>query len=136
MTNLLLEPRRALQRWTPLRELVGIGDDYKVFDLVAPPHAEPPYIVIQFPPNNTIAGVYGDSAVMEALFVQLTAWAPEYKQALQLADLSDDAMLASEMDAGVYEVISVRRATSPLPMWDPEAKLYGVVVRYELVRAR
>jgi hypothetical protein len=136
-TLTLSEMRRALTRYTPFREIVGVYEgDYKVFDLVAPGNATPPYLIVNWVPNNSLTGVYGDNTVMEAFFVQFTAWARELHEATHLADAADDAILASDFSMGDYEVVSLRRATNPLPLFDSDSTLYGVVVRYELVLAR
>lgn len=133
----LSEVRRALMRHTPFREIVGVYEgDYKVYDLKAPGNVTPPYLIVNWVPNNTLVGVYGDDTVMEAYFVQLTSWATEYKDALRLADAADDALLDSDFDMQGFEVIALRRSSNPLPLNDTDANLIGVVVQYELVIAR
>lgn len=129
--------RRALQRYTPLKEELGVDEDgeVKVYNLIAKSKSSPPYIVTNYPPGSGIEGAYGEDIVIENMGIQVTSWATELERALKVADMADDAILDSDFNVSPFEVKSLRRISNPLPMVDTDAQLVGVVVRYEAMLA-
>ena len=132
------EVRRALSRYTPLSEALGLDNDgeIKVYNLIAKPNTTQPYLIVNFPPVNDFEGAYEEAIVMEAVGVQLTAWATEPGQSLIIASMANNALLDSDFDVAPYEVVSVRRIANPFPQFDPDANLHGLVMRYEMILAK
>jgi hypothetical protein len=132
------EVRRALRRYSPLQDVLGVDevDEVKVYNTVAPEHATPPYLIVNFPPLGVFEGAYEEDIAMETVGVQLTSWNVEPGQALIIAEMAQDAFLHSDYDVAPYDVVSLKRIASPLLQYDPVAQLHGVVVRYEMILAK
>ena len=130
--------RQALREDAALASVIGVDEDgeTKIYTFPLKPNVSPPYVAVSLIPVPGVEGVYGDDEVMERYLLQMTGWARSEKEAWSVAVTLEPAIRAVRLQVEPYEHTSTTRYQNVEPMFDTEANLWGVVMRYELFVGR
>jgi hypothetical protein len=138
MIDLAAMFRQALRHDPVLQTTLGYDADgeYKVYASLGKQNMSAPYLVFDIVPLNDILAVIGDGEAIEAVPVTLKSWGRQPREAWHVASYADDAIKQADFVATPWEVISVRRTSTPFQLDDPDTNLIQVVVQYEVILAR
>ena len=130
--------RRSLREDAALASVIGVDDDgeVKVFTYPLKPNVSAPYVAVAQILVPGVEGVYGDDEVAERFVMQMTGWARTDKEAWSVAVTLEPAIRGVRLQVEPYEHTSTVRYQNYETLYDDEANLWGVVMRYEFFVGR
>ncbi len=138
MMDLTSPIRRGLRGDIVLLEVLGkdADNEVKVYDDPAKSDVSPPYATFAVMSTNQQVGVYGDDYVIEPFPLLLKAWGRDPREAWSIAEFLEDALFKADFAYDPYEVIRIRRVSTPEQLPDRDTDMTQVVMTYDVILAR
>lgn len=130
--------RRALREDASIRDYLGPDQngEIKVYNSLAVKNVQAPYIVVHTTPISDVQSAYGDAEIIEVFNLQFSCWGRQSNEAWQVWGMLHDAWRYADLAFDPYEVLHVRRVSSPQELPDSNTQWRQVVVLYEIALAR